>query len=54
MEYEIADRPQLGDEQRHEVPDTQPSRDYSSFPASRPHEVPRDRAVNIPEQEDGS
>ena len=54
MEYEIADRPQLGDEELYQVPDTLPSRRSSSFLAGRPHDKPHDRAVNIPEQEDGS
>jgi len=51
MEFEIADRPQLGEDDTYEP-------FVSAHPVAAPHHVPKgertDRAVIIPEQETGS
>ena len=52
MEYEIEDRPQLGDE---DTPDLLPaSYGFPAEPVPARRSEQRDRAVTIPEQEAGS
>ena len=54
MEYEIADRPQLGEDDSYELFEARHSHRPTPAPLRAPRGDQRDRAVAIPEQEAGS